>query len=117
MVKQIIILLFPFLIFAQTDSCVANQVLRSVKNEFWETNASFEILFIGTAPVKLWDSFRLPYIDKGNIICNGMIWVSGNEVNDSSYVIVKSSLGYTVQWWKRSSSKNWYLFRKSTKKL
>jgi hypothetical protein len=92
-------------------------VISLVKMEYSGTNLKYYFVNIGVAPLDLWDLFRLPSLDNGKIVYNGMIWISGDSQRDSCFVIIKSSRGYSVEWFKPCTTHKWCLTRKSTKKL
>jgi hypothetical protein len=127
--KKILFALFVFLIsfslYAQNSDSIfykkiSLQVLSSTTAEFNSKGLNWSYVYICNAPTEMWMQFNynnLPYLDRGKIIGDGRIWISGTTIKDSCYVIVKSKMGYTVEWWKTNKLKSWYLYKRVNKKL
>lgn len=115
---KILILIVTVALFADSfqDSFYVAPILKSTINSMQKEKGpkfAWELYTISSIPTRIFDS--LPTLNKGKIACfddyGGVLWYSGTETGDSSYVVIKTTYGILLNWWKCNSYKKWYLIR------
>ena len=99
------------------DSTLIAPIVKTISSEMnnEKTNVpgfSWQLTQIAYIPEKFVLQSIVPSIAEGHIVSfdghGGVVWYSGTMVGDSAYVVVKSTYGTTLYWWKCNSTKRWY---------
>lgn len=79
----------------------------------------FQWVYICDVPYSVWCHCNLPILGQHQIIAmnqKGLIWCSGDNINDSAYCVIKIKDQYIVEWFKFKSTK-WFPIRTCITKL